>query len=298
LKIDFSVGRSQEQAPIDQVPFHIWELPKGTDWAVFYRLQEGYLLRFPSYADFYVSYDGSKVLAAPVPETTEATIEHLYLNQALPLALSRQGALMFHASAVVLDDAVAVAFMATSGAGKSTLAASFAKAGYPFLTDDGLRVERDSEERYLVYASHPSLRLWDDSLDHLFDDNVQQAPAVSYTSKTRILSDDRLPYCSTPTQLRRVYFLGDGEASAPMMEPLSPSETLVALTSHSFLLDIESREHIARHFDWLAQFVKQPLFYRLDYPRDYDTLPAVRAAIIAHSHDREGEKFVETHGSN
>jgi hypothetical protein len=292
LNIDFSVGTAREQAPLDVAAFQTWELPQGTDWTLFYRLEDGYLLRFPGHADFLVSLDGSSVKATPVPQATDATIDHLYLNQALPLALSCQGALMFHASAVVLESGEAVAFMGSSGAGKSTIATSFAIAGSPFLTDDGLRVAQDACNRYLVYASHPSLRLWDDSLETLLDGNERVAAQPSYTSKTRILADPRLPHCTLPTLLRRVYFLGNGDAAKPSFEALSPPQALVALTSHSFLLDIESHELIAKHFDWLARFAAQPLFYRLDYPRTYEALPEVRAGIIAHSNNRDRENFV------
>src|SRR5574340_1151913 len=97
----------------------------------------------------------------PAPAGGEQTVEHLYLNQVLPLALSMQGKLVFHASAVEIGE-VAVAFMGESGKGKSTLAASFATHGYRFLTDDGLVIEAEDEGHRIV-PSHPSLRLWQDS---------------------------------------------------------------------------------------------------------------------------------------
>jgi hypothetical protein len=121
-------------------PFHTWAFPDGTLWTEFHRADGGYLLRFPQLADFLVSADACTVTCIPVPEVPEGTARHLYLNQVLPLVLSKLGKLVFHASAVEIGSH-AVAFVGESGRGKSTLAASFAVSGCRFLTDDGLVVE-------------------------------------------------------------------------------------------------------------------------------------------------------------
>ena len=131
---------ARHQTAVGDAPFHVWAFPDGTLWTEFYRANGGYLLRFPDLADFQVSADGLSVTCLPAPEVSEATSQHLYLNQVLPLVLSKLGKLVFHASAVEVDDG-AVVFAAESGRGKSTLAASFAVSGSRFLTDDGLVVE-------------------------------------------------------------------------------------------------------------------------------------------------------------
>ena len=95
-------------------PFHAWTFPDGALWTEFHRAGGGYLLRFPNLADFQVSADGRNVTCFPVPEVSEATVRHLYLNQVLPLALSKQGHLVFHASAVEVAGG-ALAFVANSG---------------------------------------------------------------------------------------------------------------------------------------------------------------------------------------
>src|SRR5262249_32769832 len=115
--------------------------------------------------DFRVSATGRSIRCWPAPGVSEATIRHLYLNQILPLALSRQGKLVFHASAVEIDDS-GVAFLGASGKGKSTLAASFATSGYGFLTADALVIETSKDEKWIDPTHHPygaSIRLWDDS---------------------------------------------------------------------------------------------------------------------------------------
>ena len=133
-------------------PFHEYVFDDGTVWTEFFRTGDGYLLRFPDLADFEVSADGTEVVAHPVDGTDAATIEHLYINQLVPLALSRQGHPAFHASAVTMPRGV-VAFLGKSGMGKSTLAASFALRDASFLTDDSLIIEENEDglsEQFLL----------------------------------------------------------------------------------------------------------------------------------------------------
>jgi hypothetical protein len=269
------------QHPVDQVPFHEWSLPDGTLWSLFFRRATGYLLRFPDFADFSISSDGHEVTAYPVPGVSKQTVDHLYLNQVLPLALGRQGKLVFHASAVVIGDG-AVAFMGESGKGKSTLAASFATRGFRFLTDDGLMLEANGSG-YQVMPSHPSIRLWQDSEAALIAPDTPTAPALEFTSKSRFLAGESIPFCDTPRPLRRVYFLGDGSAPAITFQRMKPAEALIELVKHSFLVDIEKRELLAAHFDQLSRLAGLPIYFRLDYPRRYEDLAAMRQAIIEHA---------------
>ena len=269
------------QAPLHQVPFHQWTFPDGTDWTLFYRLNSGYLLRFPDLADFEVSRDGRKAAAWPAPGVSLGTVEHLHLNQVLPLALSRQGRLVLHASAVAFDG-IGVAFAGESGRGKSTLAASFATTGSRFLTDDGLQLDwLDGQCR--ITPSHPSVRLWEDSQEALISQAVDLAPALDYTAKVRLLAGEAMVFCDQPQPLRRVYFLGEGVAPSLIIEAVGPAEALMEMVKTSFLLDIEERELLAWHFDEMVRLAELPIYYRIDYPRRFKDLPRVREAIVRHA---------------
>jgi hypothetical protein len=262
-------------------PFHEWRLPDGMQWTSFYRTGAGFLLRFPNLADFTVALDGHKVSAYPVPSISQQTIEHLYQNQVLPLALSRQYKLVLHAAAIEIND-FAVAFLGVSGQGKSTLAASFATSGFRFLTDDGLQLEKD-EGGYLIKPSHPSIRLWDDSREAVMPEKARAAPPVDYTPKSRLLADDEVAHCNEIRALKAMYFLGEGNTNTDSIEPVSGRDAMVELVRHSFLLDIEEREMLMHHFGQLTELARSRMFFRLDYPRSYDLLPMVREAVIRHA---------------
>jgi hypothetical protein len=289
--IDFRIATARPQAPIGTAPFHSWSFPDGTAWTEFHRANGGYLLRFPGLADFDVSADALGVTCFPASDADEApeTIaQHLYLNQVLPLVLSKLGKLVFHASAVEVADG-AVAFVAMSGQGKSTLAASFAIKGSRFLTDDGLVVEAGAHG-FEVLPSHPSIRLWEDSQEALITPGATTAPALHYTSKARFLAGEALAFCEEPRRLRRVYFLGDGSAADITIQPISATDALVEWVKHSFLLDVEERPRLASHFDQVARLAKQPIHFRLDFPRRFEDLPRVRKAIVEHSREELGHR--------
>ncbi len=268
------------QNDINSFPFHELLDPSGKLWASFYRVDNRYLLRFTGFADFTISSDGLEIIANPVQGVSEQTVEHLYLNVALPLAFSRQLKLVLHASAVEMDN-TAVAFLGVSGRGKSTLAASFSTSGFRFLTDDGLQLEPGAGG-YLILPSHPSIRLWDDSLQALIPESTPLAAAVDYTPKARLLAGDEVAYCNQPRPLSCAYFLGEGQVDSVMITPVSGRDAMIELVKHSFLLDIEAREMLTHHFGQLLSLARTPIFFRLDYPRDYEILPEVREAVRQH----------------
>jgi len=270
----------QLRRPIESTPFNEWIFPDGTLWASFYHAEDGYLLRFPKLADFTISIDGQDIEAYPMPAVPLDTIEHLYLNQVLPLALSRQFKLVLHASAVEIEQ-YAVAFLGESEMGKSTLAASFSTSGYRFLTDDGLQLEKKGDD-YLVLPSDASIRLWDDSRQALIPENVQQVMPVVYTPKIRLVAGGAVVYCDQPRRLHSLFFLGNSCVDALRMEPISGGEAMMGLVKNCFLLDIKEREMLTYHFEELSGLANEIQFFRLDYPRRYEILPKVREAIIEH----------------
>jgi hypothetical protein len=272
--------QTQTQQAIGAAPFHRFEFPDGTVWTEFYRSGLDYLLRFPGLADFKVTGDGTEVNAFPAETTDDVTLEHLYINQVVPLALSRQGRPSFHASVVTVPGG-AVAFLGKTGTGKSTLAASFALEGAEFLTDDSLLVE-ESEDGCFALPSHPSLRLWEDSVDALIDHKTSQAAAISYSTKARLLAGEALAHCEEPLPLIAAFLLEREDARQVTIRILTGAECHMAWVENSFLLDIEDRLLLAEHFAWTHRIAAAVPTFALDYPRNYGMLPDVRHAVGRH----------------
>ncbi len=279
--IRYTTVPARTQAPINDEPFHCYVLADGSVWTEFYRSGPGYVLRFPELADFEVSLDGTQVVSYPAENADDVTVEHLYINQIVPLALSRQGRPAFHASVVTVPGG-AVAFLGKTGMGKSTLAASFALAEAAFLTDDSLIID-EHEDHCDALPSHASLRLWEDSVDALMNDDAAKAASVSYSSKARLLAGDALTYNDAPVRLLAAYVLADNEPEEVGIKPLSGSERHMAWVENSFLLDVEDRDLLAQHFEWTHRISSRVPTFRLDYVRDYGMLADVRNAIKTHA---------------
>jgi hypothetical protein len=275
--IRYHVLESRPQAELQLAPFHRYTFEDGTVWTEFYRAASGYLLRFPGLADFEVSVDGVDVTALPSPDADAATIEHLYVNQLVPLALSLQGQPTFHASVVTVQSG-AVAFLGKTGSGKSTLAASFALNEAAFLTDDALLIE-ETGNVCLAQPSHASLRLWEDSVDELLGAHGLRSDEITYSTKARLLAGEGLAHHDVPRPLVAAMLLEDHGVSDVSIRPLSGTERHMAWLGNSFLLDVEDRELLARHFDWTHRISEAVTTLALDYPRDYGMLPRVRDAV-------------------
>jgi len=271
---------ARAQVALNTEPFHRYTFDDGTVWTEFHRSGESYLLRFPELADFEVSADGKEVTAHPTPDADEVTVEHLYINQLVPLALSRQGRPAFHASVVAISSG-AVAFLGKSGMGKSTLATSYALGDAAFLTDDSLLIE-ETDEGCNALPSHASLRLWEDSVGALVGDDHPEASAISYSTKARLLAGDALRHTNESRPLLAAYLLEQEGKPDVTIRPLTGQDRQMAWLSNSFLLDIEDRDLLAQHFDWTHRISAVVPTFALDYPRDYGMLPEVRKAVRRH----------------
>ena len=279
--IRYRTMAARQQSKLPTTPFHCYTFDDDTVWTEFHRAGDGYLLRFPDLADFEVSADGKEVVAYPASEDDDATVEHLYINQMVPLALSRQGRPTFHASVVTVPGGV-VAFLGQSGMGKSTLAASFALNGSSFLSDDALLVE-ETETGCEVQPSHPSIRLWEDSVDQLLDETSSTSIPISYSEKARLLAGDALTYNAEPQRLLAAYVLESNDAAKVAIRTLTGLDRHMAWVQNSFLLDIEDPDLLKQHFDWTHRISSAVPTFALDYPRDYGILPDVRNAVQLHA---------------
>jgi hypothetical protein len=266
--------------------FITWKFPDGRLWLSCGKVEGGYLLSFPGLADFRVDANGREVLCHAGSDTPADTLRHLLLDQVLPLILNLRGREALHATSVLTPFGVC-AFAGRAGAGKSTLAADFMRAGFPVLSDDCLGLVRCGEE-ILVTPSYPGVRIWDDTRRALFGDATEGPSVAHYTSKRRVLPDERsraLPV--DPQPLTRVYSLiaqvtGEGtNAADSKIESLSFGASLMELIKFAFRLDITDRVMLQRQFRFFEHVAERVTVRRLRVHPGFSSLGAVRAAILA-----------------
>jgi hypothetical protein len=244
---------------------------------------DGELIRFARLAEFLVSTDGREIRCAGGRRGSARLLAHLFLAQVLPLALSRQGRLVLHASAVVTPDG-AVAFMGAAGSGKSTLGASFVREHFPLLTDDGLLLSEDRGGLAGV-PSYPEIRLWPDACAALSAAG-EPSEAWHLAGKTCLPAGGlQWPFASVPVPVRRLYVLGeprDERRGEVTIEALTGRETFLQLVSHCFRLDVDDRRRLRGEFETIGRIASTRVVYRLAFPRDWSRLASVRDAVLDH----------------
>lgn len=268
--------------------FHKWyiegdkEEDEKEPWVCFARDNNGYLLRFPSCGDFFISQDVSAIHCRPLPDIPDVTIRHLLLDQVIPLVLSRKGRAVIHASAVTTERGV-IAFAGKSGQGKSTMALALSRHGHALVTDDCLAL-RSEGGKWIVLPSYPGVRLWDATAEELAPRNAKTANVAHYTSKRRIIDNDGLQFSARPQPIRVLYVLAE-EQPEISIQRLAASRAFMAWAEFAYNLDIVHADFLRGHFESVGKLATQIPVFALHYPREFTMLPAVRAAVLKHLED-------------
>ena len=280
MNLRFEQAPPLEQTDLPFEPYDKWRTLDGDVAASFYRAASGYLLRFPDCADFAIDLGRQVVTCTPAPDMVDENIADLYFNQVLPLLMGYDGDPVLHASGIAIDGA-AIGFVGPTGRGKSTLAAAFARAGYPFLTDDGLILDA-SDSGYSVRPRRPILRLCADSEAAILDRQAALSDVELW--KERVPASAEIPFHDKPVPLAALYVLAEpGGVRQAVITALTPTEALSALMGHSFILDVDDRPRVRALFNQFGDIAEQVGCFSLDYPRDYADLPSVLDAIITHT---------------
>ena len=275
----FEALDARPQEPLADTPFDRWVTEDGDIAAEFYRRGDGqFLVRFPEQADFTIALGEQAVQAIPQPDLSAPALDTLYRNSVLPIIGNHLGGLNMHGSAVTTPNG-ALAFMGLSRRGKTTLAGAFAAAGNPFLTEDTVALERD-EGAYLVQPMRPVLRVFGDSAEYLLGD---AATCTDADTKSEVDASGKLPFAEQPAPLRHIFLLGPGDADEVTITRLGEAQAMVQLMQQAFVLDVEDKPRLRAHFDRIATLAGSVECHALDYPRRYDQLPRVIAAILAMS---------------
>ena len=277
-RAEIAFERLPDGAP-DEEPGHWsrrWTLNDGEGtWALFARDERGWLVRFPSLAEFRVSPDARHVSCRAMPGTPDVTLRHLLLDQVLPLAMSRLGRFGLHASGVVIEGR-AFGIVAPSGSGKSTLAAWLAREGAGLLCDDCLVVE-ERGGRWLAHPWYPGVRLWPDNAGNL--SASAGSPVAHYTTKVRVGATGDFAFHHEAAPLAGLFILSeDGERVS--VRRMAPREALVALVEASYLLEQEEPAALAAQFEFVGRVADAVPCHVLCYPYRYDVLPRVRELMI------------------
>lgn len=273
-----TVHSPRPQPQIDHVPVQVWGAAPKTGTASFFRVSNGYLLRFHGIADFDLSADGRQLACHPALHA-DADWEPVYLQQVLPLQRAQQGRAVFHGGAVCAHG-YAMAFLGPSGQGKSTLTAACAASGLAFLTDDCL-VLSEQDTAILVEPDVSHIRVWEDSYLAINGTQFEKTDVLPHR-KPRLLSDPvRLPHHRNPLPLACALLLDVAHSHEIILERLTASDALLAWCANAFVVDQRSQQVLRGTMQRAARLVDAIPTYRLAYPRDYGRLPELVEKVSA-----------------
>ena len=280
ITVDFRGGTMPDRKTFKWL--HEWNSPGGTVVMACARKVDHYLLQVPGVADYSVRWKDGLIRVYPHSDSSESAVVQALLDQVIPRLLFHMGRVVMHASAVVLPDGSAIAFIGNTGRGKSTLAASFCLSGARLLTDDCLMLDTGTVAITGIPA-YPSLRLWPDSYETLGCEALTANSRELDTGK-RAMELKREDCSSDPVRLSALFLLGDpsnapGEGSI-RCEPLRGRDCLMTMIEAAFVLDVVSPDTARRNFELLGQVAQSgtPL-YTLDFEQEYNMLPSVRSHL-------------------
>lgn len=207
----------------------------------------GFTLRIFNVCDFVVSADLRRADVRAV-EGGWRELVPVFTAGALPaFVLLMKGEPIMHASAVDVGGRV-VAFLGRSGMGKSTVAALFCSAGAGLVTDDVLRVTRESKPR--CYLGAHELRLRGRAVELTADFAVAPSVAPTADGRAGVRAEPSVDELAPLAAI--IVPLPDRQRSEPLAERLSAAEGLRMLLRFPRLLGWRHIESQARQFQVLA----------------------------------------------
>ncbi|WP_223428969.1 hypothetical protein [Tateyamaria pelophila] len=205
----------------------------------------------------------------PSPET----MKHVLADLIAPRLLAHGGHFVLHCGMVGCSEK-ALGFMGPSGFGKSTMTASLHHRGLTLMSDDAALL-REGSQTYHAERLYPSLRLFPDSIDQMFQDIKSTRPVADYTDKRHVA------FTPGPTSapLAALFCLAD-PADEIRVSRLTYTEACMALIANSFALNPADPPEAKRRFIKATEVASRIPVYNLHYPRDFDALPKVHALIF------------------
>lgn len=213
-------------------------------------------LRFAEGIRFHIAKGGGEVWADWREPMTEADAVTFLLGPVLGAVLRERGAVVLHASALVLGGR-AWAFVGRAGVGKSTLAAAGAVASVPVVTEDVLALRRTGID-WLAMPAYDQIRLWDPGAG-LVTAPGETLPSLTPTWPKRAfdLSARGAARASGPTPLGGIFLLGEraDDGTPPRIEPLGATDALTELIAHGYVNYLLDSSAQVRELPLLASIV-------------------------------------------
>lgn len=268
--VDWRITRDATAANRNGVTwYHRLDAIDGLPWVWFGRRGRDDVLRFPGLG--WCRFEANERIACTWRKhLREQEFEHLLTNHVLPLAASRAGFLVMHASVAVRPEGGAVAFTGPVGAGKSTTALALVSQGWRMLSDDRLILDGDNR----AYPVAAALRVSPDAASRFGHHAV--LPAGHH--KVRIRAGERWASHDDPIFLERIVFLEHGDAATSATRLPGRDASIAVLTS-MLQLGLDQPHEQRRVFERVGSLVATVPVTRLRIAKRWESLSEIDAAV-------------------
>lgn len=216
-----------------------------------------------------------EIVIDPAPGIEEATIRLYLLGPTFAVLLRLRGFLVFHGSAVAVNNSV-VTFLGDAGWGKSTLAEAFLTRGHTFVTDDVLAIRSETNQP-MILPTFPQVKLWPEAAAGLgFAPETLPQLHSQVLKRAHRFTDG---FSQIPLPLKRIYVLGP-VSSDHEIKSLQSQEAFVHLVRHSRNVPFPSRPDLdILHFHQCAKLIKQIPVCLLKRQNSLNALPSLVSLI-------------------
>lgn len=218
----------------------------------------------------YYAKNGDEIIVEITNQEEDSRSIRLYILATVMAAiLLQKNKLAFHGSAVILDEELLV-IAGDSGAGKSTLLASLIGNGRTVFSDDILVFSQlNIDSKITVDASYPMIKLWEDSLGKLNDEQFHDRSFKVRKNFDKYGFFFHKSFDKNSYQISTIVILKKGNDTQFMFKELENLEAFKALNNQiyrSFL--IKCKEHRTMGFKMISNLLKTTRIFEITRPID------------------------------
>ena len=244
--------------------------------------EEGLWLYWQGIGTMLVS-QGKEISIEPIAEVDIARMRLFILGAALGAILHQRGYIVFHASAVAINDR-AVIFTAPKGEGKSTMTGTLHARGHQFIADDVVAIDFSNPQQPMVYPAFPQLKLWPDSATQIGQDPEHLPKLIDRLEKREYLFED---FSLKPIPLKQIFVLDTDTEIA--IEPFNSQEMILTLLKNLYVARFGSTllsPKNPKYFLQLASLARQVEVAKLLRPRSLTMVTEVARVVEEYLSDR------------
>jgi len=219
-------------------------------------------ISIPRVARFEIS-GGDRIVVEPLGAEGYREIPLYLLGSAFGFLMMQRNEFPLHGSTIVWNGK-GLLVLGRSGSGKTSLAAGFANCGGKIVSDDVSRLVRLGD-RYCVFPSYPSQKIWASAADALKIDVDFQKPIAKGAGKYYV--DERSRFSDCPVRIDGIVEIAPGPFNSVDLAKLDRGKSLNALITHTYRYECMGlEEYLKKHFAFITEVSSNVPVYRLERP--------------------------------